>query len=210
VRDLRWEQEGRHAGGHGEDGRPFEEFHHNLKTYNLQDTWRVDAAYFARELDWAAELVKTRPLSWKAQQEWFLRTLLEHEQNGAESPPRHADRRTYCPDLPVIWEQLRRTDPPRLVKVAGAPKLSEEGRAHAVGPIATGKAVQQDSGLFDRLKKLSRKTLGAEMKAAASGLVSAQLGRQALIVKAVLTEALLDQLYPVREVREVEELPPVQ
>jgi nucleoside phosphorylase len=196
--------DGKRIAGHDEDGQPFEKFLHNLKTYNLQDTWRVDAASFARELGWAAEFVKSRPLSWKTQQEWFLRTLLEHEQNGTESPPRHADRDTCCPDLPIIWDQLRR-DSSLLEKVTGAPKLSEEGRAHTlelvlkypkalpkdpdfrihVGPIATGMAVQQDPELFERLKKISRKTLGAEMEASAIGLVSAQLGRQALIVKGV-------------------------
>jgi WD40 repeat protein/nucleoside phosphorylase len=197
--------DGKRIAGHDKDGQPFEEFLHNLKTYNLQDTWRVDAAYFARELDWDAEFVETRPLSWKAQQDWFLKTLLEHEQKGTESPPWHADRDTCCPDLPIIWDQLRGASPPLLEKITGAPKLSEDGRAHAlelmakypkalpkdpgfrihVGPIATGKAVQQDPGLFDRLKKHSRKTLGAEMEAAAIGLVSEQLKRQALVVKAV-------------------------
>ena len=197
--------DGKRIAGRDEDGQPFEEFLHNLKTYNLQDTWRVDAAYFARELDWAAEFVKTRPLSWKAQQDWFLRTLLEHEQKGTESPPLRSDRDSYCPDLPVIWERLAKQEPPLIVEVDGEPKLSEQGRAQAkklallypkelpkdaafrihVGPIATGKAVQQDPGLFDRLKKHSRKTLGAEMEAAAIGLVSAQLKRQPLVVKAV-------------------------
>ena len=197
--------DGKHVAGHNEDGQPFEKFLHNLKTYNLQETWRVDAAYFARELDWTSELVKTRPLSLKAQQDWFLRTLLEHEQKGAESPPLRSDRDTCCPDLPVIWERLAKQEHALIVEVEGEPKLSEQGRAQAkklallypkelpgdpkfrihVGPIATGKAVQQDPGLFDRLKKLSRKTLGAEMEAAAIGLVSAQLNRQALVVKAV-------------------------
>ncbi len=197
--------EGKHLASRDESGQSFEEFQHNLRTYNLPEVWRVDAASFARGLDWAAELVKARPLSWKAQEEWFLRTLLEHEQNGKESPPRHADRRTACPDLPAVWERLVRHVPSLIMEVAGHPKLSDAGRAQAVklalqypeglprdpefrihvGPIATGKAVQQDPGLFNRVRMLSRKTLGVEMEAAAIGLVSAQLRRQALIVKAV-------------------------
>ena len=38
------------------EGLRVEEFFHDFKTFNLKDTWRMDAAYFAREKDWTAEL----------------------------------------------------------------------------------------------------------------------------------------------------------
>jgi nucleoside phosphorylase len=76
-----------------EGGHRVEEFFHDIKTFNLKDTWRVDAAYFAREKDWRAELEKTRPLSLETQQQWFLRALLEHEQQGAPAPDKHPDRK---------------------------------------------------------------------------------------------------------------------
>ena len=162
--------DGKRFAAHDEDGQPFEEFLHNLKTYNLQDAWRVDAAYFARELDWAAEFVKTRPLSWKAQQEWFLRTLLEHEQNGTEAPPLHADRDTCCPDLPVIWEQLRTASPSLLEKVKGTPKLSEEGRAHALELVLKyPKALPKDPGFRSTSDPSPRARLSSRTRGCSTG-----------------------------------------
>ncbi len=187
------------------DGSRTEELFHDIKTFNLKDTWRVDAAYFSRELSWAAALLKERPLSREAQERWLLRALLEHEQRGLPAPDEHPDRDTCCPALPALWQRLRQPEHGLLVPQKGELGLTEEGRGHAkelarmyprglpkdrdfkvhVGPIATGKVVRKDPELFATLEKLVRKTLGAEMEAAAIGAVAAQLKRQALIVKAV-------------------------
>lgn len=188
-----------------EDGRRSEEFYHDIKTFNLKDTWRVDAAYFARELGWTAELLKTRPLSLEVQQRWLLRALLAHEQESATAPDEHPDRDTRCPAFDSLWDRLRLPQNGLLVETPGVLALTEKGRGLAVelkrkyrkelpkdrefkihvGAIATGKVVQKDPELFDRLEKLVRKTLGAEMEAAAIGLIGEQLNRRAIIVKAV-------------------------
>gem|GEM_PF-827246 len=183
------------------DGHRGEEFFHDFKTFNLKDKWRVDAAWFAREKDWTAELVKTRPLSLETQQQWFLRVLLEHEQHGDAAPDKHADRKKCCPSFTAARDRLRQRG--LLVNKPGVLALTEEGRGHAidlaheeeppkdrdfrvhVGAMATGEVVQKDPELFDRLEKIGRKTLGAEMEAAAIGRVGEQLGRPTIIVKAV-------------------------
>jgi nucleoside phosphorylase len=185
----------------GKDGFRVEEFFHDFKTFNLKDTWRVDAAYFAREKDWAAELVQARPISLETQQQWFLRALLEHEQHGVAAPDKHPDRKRYCPAFATVRDRLRRRG--LLVNKPGVLVLTEEGRGYAidlchdedppkdpdfrihVGSIATAEVVQKDPELFERLEKIGRKTLGAEMEAAALGQVGEQLGRPTLIVKAV-------------------------
>jgi nucleoside phosphorylase len=183
------------------DGHRVEEFFHDFKTFNLKDTWRMDAAYFAREKDWTAELLKTRPLSLETQQQWFLRTLLESEQPGAVAPDKHPNRKKCCPSFTTVRDRLRKRG--LLVNKPGILALTEEGRGLAmdlaheeeppkdpdfrihVGPIATAEVVQKDPELFDRLEKIGRKTLGAEMEAAAIGRVGEHLGRPTLIVKAV-------------------------
>ena len=58
-----------------------------------------------------------------------------------------------------------------------------------IGAIATGAAVQEDPALFERLRRLVRTTLGAEMKGAAIGDVAARFERQAIVVKAVSDHA---------------------
>ncbi|WP_224368338.1 pentapeptide repeat-containing protein [Hyalangium versicolor] len=189
------------AGRRDEEGLRVEEFFHDFKTFNLKDTWRVDAAYFARDKDWAAELVKTRPLSLETQEKWFLRVLLEQELHGAAAPDKHPDRKKECPTFSTVRDRLRQRG--LLVNKPGVLALTEEGRGYAidlshedeapkdpefrvhVGPIATGEIVQKDPELFQRLEKIGRKTLGAEMEAAAIGRVGEHLGRPTLIVKAV-------------------------
>jgi hypothetical protein len=187
------------------DGHRAQEFFHDLKTHNLKETWRVDAAYFAREMGWTTELVKARPLSREAQQRWLLRALYEHEQKSAVAPDEHPDLDECCPAFAQLWARLREPEHGLLVDTPGVLALAEKGKGYAleitrkyrkelpkdrdfkihVGPIATGDVVQKDPELFNRLEKLVRKTLGAEMEAAAIGLVGDQLDRQAIIVKAV-------------------------
>jgi WD40 repeat protein/nucleoside phosphorylase len=190
----------------GKSGKRSEEFFHDIKTYNLEDTWRVDAAYFAREAAaWTVELANDRPLSLEAQQRWFLRALYEHEKKGAVAPHEHPDREVCCPSFDVVWDRLRLPRNGLLVTAPGVPTLTEKGRAHAtelaikypkalpkdrdfkihVGPIVTGEALQKDPELFTRLERVGRKILGAEMEAAAVGLVGEHLGRHSIVVKAV-------------------------
>jgi WD40 repeat protein/nucleoside phosphorylase len=193
------------ASPRGEDGLRFEEFFHDPKAVNLMDQWRVDAAYLAREKEWTAEVEKARPRSLEAQQQWLLRALLDHEKNGAVPPDEHPDRQRYCPSLDLLWDRLRLPRYGLLVNTPGELALTEKGKGYAreiarkypkelpkdpgfrirVGAIATGGAVQKDPELFDRLEKIERKTLGAEMEAVAIGRVGEVLGRPTLIVKAV-------------------------
>ncbi len=193
------------ATSQGEEGRRFEEFFHDPKAVNLMDQWRVDAAYLTREKDWIAGLGKTRPLSLEAQQRWLLRALLDHERNGAVPPDEHPEREKYCPALDRLWDRLRLPRHALLVDTPGELALTEKGKGYAretarkyprelpkdpdfrvhVGVIATGGAVQKDPKLFDRLEKIERKTLGAEMEAVAIGRVGQVLGRPTIIVKAV-------------------------
>ena len=183
------------------EGHRSEAFFPDFKTFNLKDRWRVDAAYFAREKDWITELAKTRPLSLEAQQRWFLRTLLAHEQGGAKAPSTHEHRNKHCPAFATVRDRLRQRG--LLVNQPGVLALTDNGRGVAkdladadepftdpafrihVGPIGTSEVLQKDSELFVRLKKRERKTLGAEMEAAALGRVGEQLGLPTLIVKAV-------------------------
>ncbi len=197
---------GKSVARRGKGGKRSEEFFHDIKTYNLEDTWRVDAAYFAREAAaWAADLVKDRPLSLEAQQRWLLRALYDHKQKGAVAPHEHPDREVCCPSFDALWDRLRLPRYGLLMDAPGVLALTKKGWGHAtevaykypkalprdrdfkihVGPIATAEALQKDPELFSRLEKVGRKTLGAEMEAASVGLVGVHLGRRSIIVKAV-------------------------
>ncbi|MEZ4314403.1 MAG: pentapeptide repeat-containing protein, partial [Polyangiaceae bacterium] len=59
-----------------------------------------------------------------------------------------------------------------------------ELRVH-VGPMAMGNAVVEDPQLFDRLKRVGRKTIGVEMEGAAIGHVGELLPQKAIVVKGV-------------------------
>lgn len=183
-------------------GRPVE-FFHDIETYNLEKTWKMDAAFFARELSWSSELVKDRPPSKQAQTRWLMHTLHEQQVAQGPSPVRHPDRKARCPGWPTRLQELRRNG--LLDDQPGVLKLTEKGLSHVaedllldpdglaadppfrvhVGPIATGKAVQEDPDLFDRLKRLGRKTIGVEMEAAAIGYVAELLERRSIVAKAV-------------------------
>jgi nucleoside phosphorylase len=109
-----------------------------------------------------------------------------------------------CPDWAARIKALRKkgliADTPGELKlteqgkraVSEARLLDPEGqerdpgfRIH-VAPIATGSAVREEPGLFDRLSLHIRKALGAEMEARAIGFVAEQLERRrSIIVKAV-------------------------
>src|SRR5262249_17168272 len=151
-----------------EDGKGTS-FFHDIETYNLERSWRLDAAAFRRDLDWAKPLLPRRPPTQQAQRRWLLRTLLAHEQATALAPLMHPDRaaifRTAIPganDWAALMVELRKQG--LLESGPAALKLTEAGRLAAeddhllypdgppadrafqvhVGPIATGNAVIED------------------------------------------------------------------
>jgi nucleoside phosphorylase len=177
-------------------------FFHDIETYSLDPTWKMDVTYFSQDIGWSAELVKSRPPSLASQERWLLRALLD-QKAGGPSAIDHPERRARCPDWTALMKKLTAA---RLVdKSAGLLSLTPEGERRAredkidypddhpedpafrvhVGPLATGKTVRQDPTLFERLEVLVRKTVGVEMEAAAIGHVAQQLGRRAIVVKAV-------------------------
>jgi len=191
---------GKHvSAGDGQDG-----FFHDITTYNLEATWKMDAAYFARDFQRAPGLRQERPLSKESQTRWLLHRLEEHERHAGPAPTDHPERKKRCPDWAASIKALRKegliADTPGELKlteqgrraVAEARLLDPEGqerdpafRVH-VAPLATGNAVREEPGLFDRLSRHIRKVLGAEMEARAIGFAAEQLERRrSLIVKAV-------------------------
>jgi WD40 repeat protein/nucleoside phosphorylase len=179
---------------------------HSLRTFDLQATWKMDAAYLARELDLSA-LSRARPPSKEAQRRWLLRALLAHESEGGPSPAAHPERKGACPG----WtERLKEAVKDGLVAMKGASlRLTDAGREHVeedgllhpdgppadpplrihVGAIGTGTAVQEDPELFARLRRLVRSTLGVEMEGVAIGDVAERHGKRAIVIKAVSDHA---------------------
>ena len=187
---------GKHvSGGDGQDA-----FFHDITTYNLEATWKMDAAYFAEEFQKAPRLTQERPLSKESQTRWLLHRLEEHERQEGPAPVAHPERKKRCPDWATSIQALRKagliadtpgelklTEPGRRA-VAEARLLDPEGQERdpafrvQVAPIATGSAVREEPGLFDRLSRHIRKVLGAEMEARAIGFVAEQLGRRRSII----------------------------
>jgi len=183
------------------EGKPAEVWH-SLRTFDLQATWKMDAAFLARELD-LSDLSRARPRSRATQQRWLLSALLAQEEAGGSVPGAHPERKIRCPD----WTELvREMQMAGLVALQGGKlSLTAAGREQAqndqvlyvdglpedppfqihVGAIATGAAVQEDPRLFERLRRLVRTTLGAEMEGAAIGDVAARFEKRAIVVKAV-------------------------
>ncbi|MGK3961899.1 pentapeptide repeat-containing protein [Sorangium sp. So ce118] len=175
----------------------------DIETYNLEATWKMDAAFFSRELGWSSELVKERPLSRDAQRRWLLHMLFVHQSEGGPSPLTSPERKARCPDWNLVVKELRAhgllEDRPAVLQLTDAGRelvleerlLEPDGlptdppfRVH-IGPIATGKTVREDPRLFDSLQRYSRKTLGVEMESAAIGYVATRLGRRSIVAKAV-------------------------
>jgi len=186
-----------------QDGHRIEEIFHDIETYNLEKAWAMDAAYFAPEREWQEELRAQRPLSLASQRGWLLRSLYAHQVEGADPPQSHPERQQHCPDWPKALESLRKD---RFVSLKrGTLEITAKGRGSVleervryvdgvppdpsfkvhIGPIATGKAVRQDSEIFRRLAKFERKVLGVEMEAAAIGYVAERSGIPSIIAKAV-------------------------
>ncbi|MEP7124880.1 MAG: pentapeptide repeat-containing protein, partial [Byssovorax sp.] len=179
---------------------------HSLRTFDLQATWKMDAAFLARELN-LASLSQARPKSRAAQRRWLLSTLLAHHETNGVSPGSHVDRKSKCPDWTELVPEAQEAG---LVALqAGRFSLTPAGREQAlndqalhidglpedpsfkvhVGAIATGAAVQEDPALFKRLRHLVRTTLGVEMEGAAIGDVAARFKKPAIVIKAVSDHA---------------------
>jgi nucleoside phosphorylase len=175
----------------------------DIETYNLEQSWRVDAAYLARNQALHKHLSKQRPPSLEAQRAWLLRAAYAHRFESKSSPVTQRGRRVRCPAWPQVLDSLvheglleLRGDTPVLtgaglafVEAARArdpdwPAQEPPFQVH-VGPIATGKTVRKDPQLFSRLERSVRKTLGVEMEAAALGYVAERRGLKLLIAKAV-------------------------
>lgn len=188
----------------GEGGPPL--MWHSLRTFDLTATWKMDAAFLARELDLSG-LKAARPLSRASQRRWLLSALLAHEAAGGLAPTNHAARKVRCPDWTDVIREAQRAG---LVEVdSGKLRLTMRGQERAredqllypdglpedppfqvhVGAIATGATVQEDPTLFDRLRRLVRTTLGVEMEGAAIGEAAARFARPAIVVKAVSDHA---------------------
>jgi nucleoside phosphorylase len=175
----------------------------DIETYNLEQIWRVDAAYFARDRALHKKLARGRPLSLASQQNWLLHTLYLHQLEGDDSPKNHRARRTLCPAWTQVlasleqlgWLQIQGST--LLLTNAGIAHVEEQltrnpdwpprdppFRVH-MGALATGKTVRKDPGLFALLEHSVRKTLGVEMESAAIGYVAERQGLKLVIAKAV-------------------------
>jgi nucleoside phosphorylase len=195
-------EEGKRIAPPGEEARQL----HDLRTFGLEAAWKMDAAYLARELDLTA-IARERPPSREAQRRWLLHTLYFHETEGGPPPVAHAARKRACPGWTarlkeVMQEGLvgRQGSALRLTDVGRDQVLEEqllypEGlpadpplRVH-VGAIATLSAVVQDPGVWDRIQKVVRGTLGLEMEGAAIGDLAARFQKRSILIKAVSDHA---------------------
>ena len=189
---------------HVVEGKPAVTWH-NLRTFDLEATWKMDAAFFAREMDVSA-LREARPRSRAYQRRWLLDALLAHEDGGV-APQDHAERKARCPD----WrEVVSATERAGLVERRGGKlSLTAEGRELAqnervlnvdgipedppfavrVGAMATVDAVQEDRTLFERLRGLVRKTIAVEMEGTGVAEEAERAGRRSIVVKAVSDHA---------------------
>ncbi|HZF56167.1 MAG TPA: pentapeptide repeat-containing protein, partial [Polyangiaceae bacterium] len=185
-----------------EGGERVEEVFHDIETYNLKQTWRVDAAYFARDLKLPADLAAARPPQPSTQDRWILHATHAHETAGDPPPHKRPDRGERCPSWTDRVKALRARG--LLKDEPGVLALTDKGRSAVlddeilhpdgvkeepfrihVGPVATGAKVMMDPDLFERLQRFVRKTVGVEMEAATIGLVGEHAQIPAIVVKAV-------------------------
>ncbi|WP_437975326.1 pentapeptide repeat-containing protein [Sorangium sp. So ce295] len=179
---------------------------HDLRTFDLAATWKMDAAFLARELDLAA-LSRERPPSREAQQRWLLDALRAHEAEGGPPPVSHPDRRRACPGWTARLKEAVKDG--FAATKGGALRLTEAGREKAleerllhpdgppadpplsvhVGAVATLTAVVQDPGVWGDLQRMVRGTLGLEMEGAAIGDLAGRCQKRSIFVKAVSDHA---------------------
>ncbi|WP_437962676.1 pentapeptide repeat-containing protein (plasmid) [Sorangium sp. So ce119] len=179
---------------------------HDLRTFDLAATWKMDAAFLARELDLAA-LSRERPPSREAQQRWLLEALHAHETEGGPPPVAHPDRRRACPGWTARLKEAVKDG--LAATKGGALRLTDAGRERAleerllhpdgppadpplrvhVGAIATVTAVTQDPGVWGDLQRVVRGTLGLDMEGAAIGDLAARCQKRSIFIKAVSDHA---------------------
>ncbi|KYF61481.1 hypothetical protein BE11_24410 [Sorangium cellulosum] len=179
---------------------------HDLRTFDLAATWKMDAAFLARELDLAA-LSRERPPSREAQQRWLLDALHAHETDGGPPPVAHPDRRRACPGWTARLKEAVKDG--LAATKGGALRLTDAGRERAleerllhpdgppadpplrvhVGAIATVTAVTQDPGIWGDLQRVVRGTLGLDMEGAAIGDLAARCRKRSIFIKAVSDHA---------------------
>ncbi|WP_437284240.1 pentapeptide repeat-containing protein [Sorangium sp. So ce406] len=178
------------------------ELFHDLRTFNLQAAWKMDAGYLARELDLSA-LSRARPPSRAAERRWLLHALHAHEVDGAPSPVAHPERRRACPGWTArVQEALHEG---LVAMKGGALCLTEAGREKVleerllypdalpadpplrvhVGAIASFTAAARDPGVWDRLQRVVPGTLGLEAEGAAIGDLAARFQRRSILMRAV-------------------------
>jgi nucleoside phosphorylase len=178
------------------------ELHHEIKTHDLHPLWTMNAASVKREMDLPA-LQKLRPPSKEAQGRWLRHAQYAHEVDGGPAPDAHTEQETACPDWTEILDEALSK---RLVVLkAGALSLTDAGREEVlnermrfrkklprdpdlrvhVGTVGTGSAVQKDPGLFPRLRRVMRSTIGVEMEGAAIGELASHFEKRGIVVKAV-------------------------
>jgi nucleoside phosphorylase len=175
----------------------------DIETYNLERTWAMDATVFTEDLAWLNLILGHRPLSIEVQKAWVLQTLLSHVLENKPEPQSHPDREKCCPRWVDVLTKLRESK--LIILRGGVIEFTKKGREQAlnyrtehpdgpepdrpfkahVGPIATGKAVVQDPGIFPRIEKFERNVMGLEMEGAAIGYVAENVGIPSIVVKGV-------------------------
>lgn len=182
-------------------GKP-EVFFHDLRSFDLNASWRMDAAFLAREID-LSRLEKIRPLSADAQNRWILHALHAHETEDKPVPTNLPDRAKQCPD----WTARLRDLVARglVIRKGSTLALTESGRdvvdedlvlypdglppppplrVH-VGALATVSSVTQDPTIFENMRRFVRSAKGLDMEGAAIAEIAARFDKRALVVKAV-------------------------
>jgi nucleoside phosphorylase len=180
-------------------GKLFEEdgekrFQGDMLQFRPSPAWvqRMQAVPAPSSAAWLA----MRPLlSLEQQEDWILLRVL-----AGEDPRDSADFETACPDwsvaLPRLWARkwldklLVLTDSGRnravelsLLHRQGLPTPS--GFRIHVAPMATGAAVNEDTGVFPRLASSMRKVLGVEMEASALGALGEMHDVPVVVAKGV-------------------------
>ena len=166
--------------------------------FHLRGKWKQKAQSFSMAgVAWLAD----RPLTLDEQSRWLLGRLFDGDQN----PSMHDERRSKCPDWKLVIERLRKAgylQPTGLaITEAGRAFVAEERLLYIdgfpptpefkvrVGAMATGRNVERDPTIFERLSDTDRTVLAVEMEAAALGIVaevSDEIVRWLLVMKGVM------------------------
>ena len=186
-----------------EPGKP-QVFYHDLRTFDLEAVWSMEASYLAKEIDLVA-LSRRRPPSIESQKRWLLHAILAFEEGRGPSPSAqdHPTRRMDCPDYSGLLKTMLADG--MIVREKQALRLTEKGhdwvdedlimypdgfpkdpvmRVH-VGAMASVSAVVEDPAIFKEMRKIVRGTIGLEMEGASLAELAARFSKKVLLVKAV-------------------------